>query len=328
MNNQPLQPNDKETKNYRKAKMPKKLKFTIIYAVLIGVLCVGILLYACFEDKLSKGLEYNVISDTTCEITGIGTCTDKKIVIPNVIDGYNVISIGKSAFSECRNLTSIEIPEGVTSIGDEAFSCCSNLKNIYIPESVISVGNKAFSSCFSLESIEISEGVASIGDSAFLMCNNLTRISVSSGNTSYKSVNGVLFNYDKTALICYPAGKQEAQYTIPKGVTSIEDSAFCYCERLTSIEIPESVTSIGDFTFSLCSSLTSIAIPESVTTIEDYAFAVCDSLTSITYDGTVSEWEEMTKGMYWIDGIPNHTIYYTVYCTDGTVAKDGTVRYN
>lgn len=36
-------------------------------------------------------------------------------------------SIGQYAFSNCRNLTSITIPKGVTSIGDDAFSGCRNL---------------------------------------------------------------------------------------------------------------------------------------------------------------------------------------------------------
>jgi hypothetical protein len=47
-------------------------------------------------------------------------------------------------------------------------------------------------------------------------------------------------------------------------------------------------------------------------------------LTSITYNGTVSEWSAMSKGTDWDSSTPD----YIVYCTDGTVAKDGTITYN
>ena len=65
-------------------------------------------------------------------------------------------------------------------------------------------------------------------------------------------------------------------------VTSIRDSAFATCRRLTSITIPGSVTSIGIKAFDRCFSLTSLTIPDSVTSIGDEAFWNCIGLTSIT----------------------------------------------
>ena len=75
---------------------------------------------------------------------------------------------------------------------------------------------------------------------------------------------------------------------IPDNVTSIGDSAFYDCSRLTSIVIPDSVTSIGDSAFRWCSSLTSIVIPDSVTSIGNSAFRSCSSLTSIVIPDSVS----------------------------------------
>jgi hypothetical protein len=69
--------------------------------------------------------------------------------------------------------------------------------------------------------------------------------------------------------------------------------------------------------------LTSITIPEGVTSIGYGAFRYCSSLTNITYTGTISEWKAIRKSSYWND-TPSH---YTVYCTDGTVSKAGTVTY-
>ena len=49
---------------------------------------------------------------------------------------------------------------------------------------------------------------------------------------------------------------------IPNSVTSIGDTAFLGCSKLTSVVIPNSVTSIGSSTFSGCSGLTSIIVDE------------------------------------------------------------------
>ncbi len=97
------------------------------------------------------------------------------------------------------------------------------------------------------------------------------------------SVDGILFDKDRTTIIKYPEGKQGiVEYKIPKGVTKIGDSAFSRCSSLTNIIIPEGVTSIGGEAFCECSSLTNITIPEGVTSIENNAFSGCSSLTNIT----------------------------------------------
>ena len=202
-------------------------------------------------------------------------------VIQTVEISGGVTSIGDSAFYYCYSLTSIEIPSSVTNIGDSAFAGCSNLTSIEIPSRVASIGYNAFSGCSSLTSIEIPSGVTSIGNYAFSNCHGLTSITVEDGNTFYASENGVLFNKDKTNLICYPAGKTEMEYSIPLSVTRIGDMAFSWCNSLTSIEIPSGVTSIGHYAFSNCHSLTSIEIPLSVTNIGFNVFSSCENLESI-----------------------------------------------
>jgi len=86
----------------------------------------------------------------------------------------------------------------------------------------------------------------------------LSAITVDAGNANYSSSDdGILFNRDKTTLVCYPAG-HGTTYTIPSGVTSIGSDAFYYCYGLTSITIPSGVTSIGWYAFSGCTKLTSV----------------------------------------------------------------------
>ncbi len=204
------------------------------------------------------------------------------ITIPN-----SVTEIGDSAFGGCESLTSVTIPDSVTSIGGNAFSDCTSLTGITIPESVTSIGGRAFENCTNLTSVTIPGSVAGIGDGAFNGCTSLIAINVATGNQNYISVNGVLYNKDKTTVICYPAGKKDKSYTIINGVTYIGEHAFEYCTSLTSITIPSGVMGIGDWAFLGCSKLTSITIPNGMTCIGYRTFEDCSSLTSITIPDSV-----------------------------------------
>ena len=104
--------------------------------------------------------------------------------------------------------------------------------------------------------------------------------------------------------------------TIPDSVTRIGNEAFRGCSGLTSITIPVGVTSIGNHAFSGCSSLTSIIIPDGVTSIGYKAFYGCSGLTSITFEGTVAEWNAISKGDSWNDQVPATE----VICSDGTIS--------
>lgn len=110
----------------------------------------------------------------------------------------------------------------------------------------------------------------------------VTEINVSPDNPVYSSVDGVLFNKDKTELLDFPKCSKSVSYTIPNGVRRIEDYAFLKSVTLSTITMPNSVTYIGDYAFYECSGLTTFQIPNSVTQIDYYAFAYCEGLASIT----------------------------------------------
>ena len=107
-----------------------------------------------------------------------------------------------------------------------------------------------------------------------------TNFTVSKDNPAFSSLDGVLYDKEKTKVIKAPE-KLKGDFVIPESVTSIGKSAFYYCVDLTNIKIPEGVTSIGAGAFSDCSSLTNINIPEGVTSIGESTFSGCGSLTSI-----------------------------------------------
>ena len=154
---------------------------------------------------------------------------------------------------------------------------------------VTKIDSAAFSGCESLTSVDIPDTVTEIGDQVFLNCTSLTDINASSDNPLYSSQDGVLFNKDKTTLICYPAGKENTSYSIPNSVTYISDYSFSNCTSLTSIDIPNSVTEIGYKAFGYCNNLKSVTIPSCVTIIDNYAFDGCESLTSIDIPDSVTK---------------------------------------
>ncbi len=192
-----------------------------------------------------------------------------------------ITTIGDIAFSACYRLSTVTLPKGVTTIGKEAFANCDELISVTIPNSVTTIGTWAFYGCKALSSVTIPESVISIGEIPFFDCPALTSIEVDSNNPQYSSLDGVLFNKDKTSLIQYPAGKQ-GDYSIPNGVITIGPDAFRSCgDALLSITIPNSVELIGDLAFAGCYQLTSVTIPNSVTSIGEMAFEDCREIQTV-----------------------------------------------
>ena len=187
--------------------------------------------------------------------------------------------------------------------------------DVVIPETlggypVTAIGSGAFNNRDSMTSLTIPDGVA-IAEKAVYDCNALTAIDVSETNADYSTVDGVLFNKDKTTLIAYPAGKTDTEYVIPDGVTEVMGYAFYSCDKiknvtipdgveaipeymfygcdyLVSVSIPDGVISIGDSAFYICQSLSGVSIPSSVTSIGDFAFSSCKSLTGISIPNGVT----------------------------------------
>ena len=235
----------------------KKWPVAIATFAVMMVLCA-----VCAGAEAYGNFEYGVLDDGTVEITGYKG-SEQKVDVPEKINKKSVTRIGNLAFKDCTKITSIAMPDSVVYIGRSAFYNCTSLKSITIPDGVKEIGYAAFSECAGLVSVKIPDNVTKIGDSAFINCANLTKIDVTAGNKYYSSANGVLFDKNKSEIICYPAGIKNVGYSIPDGVTVIRDRAFNKCISLNSITIPKSVQDIETYSFFGCTSLEAINVAAS-----------------------------------------------------------------
>ena len=98
---------------------------------------------------------------------------------------------------------------------------------------------------------------------------------------------------------------------------------FSGCSNLVTITLPVSVTCVEEYAFSNCTKLTSVSISKQVQNIENNVFSGCLCLSSINFDGTQDEWNAIKKEEGWDAGIGFgfDSKKYTVYCTDGNIAK-------
>lgn len=156
------------------------------------------------------------------------------------------IGIAAYAAASCKELTAVELPEGLLYINEWAFYNCSSLADIILPSSVIRIGEDAFY-----------------------------------GTAFYNTAadDGVL--YLGTWLVQADTGLS-GNYTVKSGTVGILDYAFAGCIELTEIILPDSVTNIGAYAFDDCVGLTEIALPDGITNIAGYTFSGCVNLTDVS----------------------------------------------
>ena len=273
--------------------------------------------YECTGN--SANVTCNMVTDekyfTYVEVEGGIEITDyneeggKDVVIPSMIEGSNVISIGTRAFYN-NQLTSVIIPNSVVSIGSDAFYS-NKLTSVIIPSSVTTIGWGAFRNN-QLTSVIISEGVKTISSIAFMdnkitsviIPNSVIKIEGGAFNNNQLSDNDAFIykrnsdgSIDNTTIVSY-GGKNKSPI-IPNTVTTIGVNAF-YSNKLTSVIIPSSVTSIEHNAF-YSNKLTSVTIPSSVTSIGKNAFYKSSSSNSnltkiINKTGKSFDWGIIVNG--------------------------------
>lgn len=262
-------------------------------------------------ENATEGLEYILNSSGKSYIlSGIGSATDKDIVIASKYNGMSVTEIAPDAFSGCTEITSVDIPSGVRIIGESAFANCTSLKEVSIPASLTTIGAGAFYQCTSLEEIDIPSKVTNLGALAFYNCESLEVVDM---NGNMVAIG------DKTFYGCASL----TEITFPKTVTAVGASVLEGCTGLKSLTapfigankdggansslgylfgaasnagVPESLRSVrltnasnvGAGAFMNCTKLLSVTLDNGVSIIGSSAFKGCTGLTSFVVPRSVT----------------------------------------
>ncbi|MBQ9222495.1 MAG: leucine-rich repeat domain-containing protein, partial [Prevotella sp.] len=222
------------------------------------------------DDLEINGIHYilhesDKIAEVTC-YTYSGSISIPETVTYNDVE-YNITKIGRGAFEDCSELTSVEMPEKLTSIGAYAFRNCTGITSISIPQSVTTIERYAFEGCNKLTSVNIKD-LAS-------WCK------INFGNIY---ANPLIY-----AHRLYIDGKEATNIVIPSDIKTIPYSTFYGCSSLITVTLPPDLQSINDYAFRDCISLKSISIPNSVTEIGIGVFKGCSNLTSVTLPNNLVE---------------------------------------
>ncbi len=250
----------------------------------------------------------NLVSINFNNVKIIGSHAFENSVNLSSVDFAGINKIGSYAFANSNKIEYITIPSSVTYLGTYVFYNCKGLKMISwgetsniksipayafagtsiispkLPNGIEEVCDYAFAYCNELNAVIMSRTIKKWYSNALYGSNNITIIDVEDENPYYSSMDGVLFNKEKTVLVTYPAGKEGDVYTVPDSVVTIADNA-CGYSKFNTVEI-SNVSVLGNRAFGN-SKIQSINL-EKMTDIDAEAFYNCSSLKEIEWPAKIN----------------------------------------
>ena len=156
-----------------------------------------------------------------------------------------------------------------------------------VPAGTTEIESNAFDSAGLIDSLNLPASMSTLSIAVFTGLSNLASIAVNVGNTTFSTIDGVLFR--GTTLVKYPKAKAGTTYSVPAGTTEIGESAFGSTPTLTTITLPDSITVIGSGAFENTYNLEIINLPSRLVSLGTYSLT-WTKITSIVVPHTVSDW--------------------------------------
>jgi len=193
---------------------------------------------------ISKKITDLVIPAT---VTSISCAMHMDIQSVTFEEGSCLETITERQFANCRQLTSIILPQGLTSIGAYAFQGCTGLTSVIIPNTVTSIGSYAFQSCKELTSIEIPASVTNMEANTFNGCSKLYQVTVNNESLSLDEYASLAGSSQYGYLFAY--AKQVVDNA--KGVTHTLKEGFAYVDTADGFRFMAELNSSGILVYKL-----------------------------------------------------------------------------
>ena len=197
-----------------------------------------------------------------------------------------------SVFYQNGQIKKIVLSNGITGLGDRLFYHCANAETVSLPATLTSIGDSAFA-----------QEDAVINDTA-----GLTSVTIPQAVTAIQS-----YAFYHTAI---------AEVTVPANVKTWGKYVFSGCAKLKTARV--ACDSIGAFAFTRCTALSNLTISANCRTFGENMLTYCESLKSITYEGTIAQWNAITKPSNWMSSGKHFYNDYLqkIQCTDGYLEYD------
>jgi hypothetical protein len=225
--------------------------------------------------EIPKGYSYHQFEDTNNIVIYQYNGNEEEIFIPDKLDDKKVVGINEKCFYNgiiYNNLTikKIIIPEGIEFLGNNTFYHLNYLEEVFIPKTINKIGFKIFDKCNALKNITVDEN-----------------------NKIFSSIEGVLYNKNKTNLIIYPQGNVE-NFTGQEPLELIEEYSF-YDTIIENISFPKTLKYIKGKAFE-ASNIKEIKFEGDPPFFEDNVF---NSLNlTVYYPGGNDKWNESIMKEY------------------------------
>ncbi len=274
------------------------------------------------RDKIEyEGIVYPVTAVGTFSFNTNAENGTTSVVLPN-----SIIDIRERAFFRSA-IREISIPSSVKKLGVRCFTESKQLSKVELNDGLEEIETCAFSDCPLLESITIPKTVKKLGVALFSGATGMRHLSVSSDNPVYDSREGcnAIIETASNELV---AACENTSF-IPKTVTTIGNSAFSGISSIETLTLPYSVTTLKDFAFVDCKNMSKVIIPNTVKEVSFSAFIDCDNLGSIVIEDGI-EPLEMTLYNVKSSGSTNplREIYYGRETLSGSPIAENEDRYN
>jgi hypothetical protein len=252
-------------------------------------------------------------------MTAINTTNLAYCLLGSLFGGNFTGSTSVTQYYDYGRTTTWYIPSGLKNVtvnGGQipigAFSGCSMLESITLGNDVTAVGAMAFQNCTGLTKLIMSKAITALSSSSLSSCTSLIELTIpfvgespTATTLSEKTVFGYLFGS-----------------SAPSGTTTVTQYYNNYNTTYKNYSIPSSLRKVSVLggnipygAFYNCSMLEEIGLGEGVTNIGQHAFRGCTGLTSITFEGTIDQWNTITKQNEWNYNVP----VTEVVCSDGSV---------